>query len=202
MILGFQGKDTGYKLIKELIDYSQCKKISQIDMEGEEYKPINLIEDELLTVENMDMELPLLVDMPEKNPKKIDKRYSISQYLVFRECKKDSSLDYYRKLASVVDEEVDVKDDKYLDGIEKEILSIILLRHYRLGVDGKKLLERLTIACGIPYTDEIYEELKVYIDNYIMLYREDYERAYMERPFYLKDKGLLYNWYNRQDKYS
>ena len=35
-------------------------------MEGEEYKPINLIEDELLTVENMDMELPLLVDMPEK----------------------------------------------------------------------------------------------------------------------------------------
>ncbi|NLV87794.1 MAG: UvrD-helicase domain-containing protein [Tissierellia bacterium] len=188
LILGFQGKDTGYKkLIKELIDYSQCKKISQIDMEGEEYKPINLIEDELLTVENMDMELPLLVDMPEKN-KKIIERYSISQYLVFRECKRRFFLDYYRKLASVVDEEVDVKDDKYLDGIEKGNIVHKFCEHYRLGVDGKKLLERLTIACGIPYTDEIYEELKVYIDNYIMLYREDYERVYMERPFYLKIK--------------
>ena len=189
LILGFQGKDTGYKkLIKDLIDYSKCNKISNIDMEGEEYKPIKLIDDELIVEDIVDIEIPLLYDIPEFSKKRVE-RYSISQYLVFRECQRRFFLDYYKKLATFDNDEYASPDEeKYLDGIEKGNIVHEFCERYVPGTDIKRLIEKISRSYGIPYTDELYEEVKVYIDNYIKLYRDDYERVYVERPFYMKIK--------------
>lgn len=189
LILGFQGKDSGYKkLIKELIDHTKCKKISNIDMEMEEYKPINLIEDELLKEDNTNVKLPLLFEIPEFNKKTIEK-FSITQYLVFRECRRRFFLDYYKKLTSIVDEDdVNLIYEKVLDGIEKGNIVHKFCEYYKSGVDINNLLERISKSCGIQYTDKVYEEIKVYISNFIKLYNEDYDETYVEKPFYLKVK--------------
>ncbi|NLY85106.1 MAG: UvrD-helicase domain-containing protein [Tissierellia bacterium] len=189
LILGFQGKDTGYKkLIKDLIDYSKCRMISEIHMEDEEYKPINLIKEDLLKGDTLDIELPLLYDIPEFNKKLIDK-YSITQFLVFRECRRRFFLDYYKKLASIDDEEYEnLKVEKALDGIEKGNIVHKFCEHYKSGLDIKELLEKVSRSYGIPFNQKVYDEVKVYIENFIKLYREDYDRTFIERPFYLKVK--------------
>lgn len=187
LILGFQGKDSGYKkLIKELIDFTQCKVISHIDMEWKGYKPINLINEELTNETSTNISLPLLYDIPEFNKKRIDK-FSISQYLVFRECKRRFYLDYYKKLAVLENEEVKkIDEEKHLGGIERGNIVHRFCEHYKPGIDKNNLLEKVCISYGIPYAEEIYEEVKVYIDNFIKLFNENYDKVYIERPFYLK----------------
>lgn len=187
LILGFQGANKGYKaLIKDLIDYSKCRKISNIDIEAEENKPINLIEDELLKDEYVNIELPLLFEIQEFNKRKIEK-FSISQYLVFRECKRKFYLDYYKKLTSIEDEDnIDLTDDRALDGLEKGNIVHKFCQHYKKGADINSFLEKITRSFGIPYTEKVYNEIKVYIDNFIKLYNDDYDETFVERPFYLK----------------
>ncbi|MFA7534164.1 MAG: PD-(D/E)XK nuclease family protein, partial [Tissierellaceae bacterium] len=58
--------------------------------------------------------------------------------------------------------------------------------YYGFGTNPESLLEKICISHGIPYERKIYDQLKIYIDNYIEQYRDDYEKVYIERPFYLK----------------
>lgn len=188
LILGFQGKDSGYKkLIKDLIDYSKCNKISNIDMNVEDYKAIGLVGDELLEEASTNIDLPLIFEIADYSKKRFE-GFSISQYLVFRECKRRFFLDYYKKLASIEDEYESKIEEKLLDGIDKGNIVHKFSQHYKTGDSIKDLLERISRSYGITYSNQVYEEVKVYIDNFIKLYREDYDKAYIEKTFYMKIK--------------
>lgn len=187
IILGNQGKDSGFKkMIKDLINPMQCRFISHIDIEEEGYEPVRLIDEELINQNNkVSFELPLLYEIPEYNQKTIE-RYSISQYLKFIECNRSFFLDYYSKIYAPDEVKNVIEGDYSLGSMEKGNMVHKFCEHYRLGMDINTLLGKVCKSFGLSYDTSIYEELKPYINNYLKIYNEDFDKTYVEKGFYLK----------------
>jgi ATP-dependent helicase/nuclease subunit A len=198
LILGNQGKSQGFKkLILDIIDPLECITISNIPIDMEGYQSVRNINEELVNhKESVDLQLPLLYSSPNYN-KKIIERYSISQYLTFVDCNRKFHMDYYRKISGMInlekldrdlDENLDedIEENYSLSPIVKGNLVHKFCEHYKLGVDKIVLTEKICKSFGILYTDEIQNELNPYIENYLDHYREDYDKVYIEKEFYLK----------------
>lgn len=189
LILGNQGKNQGFKeLINDIIDPMQCRMISDIDIEIEGYSKVRLINEELTSYKSdAEIKLPLLYENPEYNKRHIE-RYSISQYLSFVDCNRKFYMDYYRKMTNSVESIERVEEEQSLSAIQKGNLVHKFCEHYRLGMDKTILIEKICKSFGISYNNDIGKELQPYIDNYLKQYNEDYDKKYIEKPFYLKVK--------------
>lgn len=187
LILGFQGKNSGFKrMIKEIIHPLPHKIVSEIQMAEEVSAPVMLIDNKFLEKKSQNnIDLPLLFDVPQFNGRRIE-RFSISQYLTFIQCNRKFYLDYYWKLGSQEFNAMETPDEFNLDSLQKGNLIHKFSEYYRIGTNPEALLEKVCISNGIPYERKIYDQLKTFIDNYIEQYRDDYEKVYIERPFYLK----------------
>ena len=97
-------------------------------------------------------------------------------------------MDYYRKIGSAIDSSDRFEEDYSISAIQKGNLIHKFCEHYRLGMDGLVLMEKVCKSFGISYNDDIGQELQPYINNYLKQYNEDYDEVYIERPFYLKVK--------------
>ena len=186
LILGSQGKDSGFKkLIKDLIDPTECNFISEINISSEEYIPVRLINNDLVNQDNtMYMELPLLSKYM-NYPKKIMDRYSVTQYLTFLDCNRRFYFDYYRKLSNIGIEPIPEKE-QLISSIQKGNIIHKFCEYYKSNMNPEDLLKDICKSIGVYYTNTIYMELKPYIENYLKLYKEDYDKTFIEKSFYLK----------------
>ena len=188
LILGSQGKDSGFKkLIKDFINPTECKIISEVHVPNEEYIPVRLINNELVNQESItDIELPLLFK-DTNYPKDTIDRYNITQYLTFLDCNRKFYFDYYRKL-SHIGLELRTEKEQIISSIQKGNIIHKFCQYYKLDMDVEELLRNICKSFGIYYTSSIYGELKLYIENYLKLYNEDYDKTFIEKTFYLKLK--------------
>ena len=191
LILGNQGRNQGFKnLIKDIIDPEQSRSISNIDMTMEGYRPVKLIEEELINEKgSAELDLPLLYDVEGYGFRNIE-RYSISQYLTFAECNRRYFMDYYRRISRRVeleaDQDLDPDEEYSISPMDKGNIIHKFCEEYRLDSDENDLIQEITKSFAIKYNDEIKRELQPYIDNYLKQYKGDWDKVYIEKEFYLK----------------
>ena len=187
LILGFQGRNSGFKkMIKNLINPLQYRLISEIQIEAEGPAPMTLIKEAYSSKKGpVEVDLPLLYEIPEYRRKSIES-FSVSQYLAFTECNRKFYLDYYHRIASLDIEIDEVSRTRGLGALDRGNIVHKFSEHYKSGIDVEMLLGDICKSFGIQYTKDIYNELKIYIDNYIRQYRDDFEAVYIEKPFYLQ----------------
>ena len=197
LILGNQGKDLGFKkLVKDIIDPEQCRVISNIDMTLEGYTRVNLIDEDLINEKgSREIELPLLYEVEGYGVRTIE-RFSISQYLTFVECKRRFFMDYYRKVSGnlkieteeeiEIDIDVDFEEEYSISAIEKGNIIHKFCEQYNSGLDENILIQDICKSFGVGYNDQMKKELRPYIDNYLKDYKEDWDKVYIEKEFYLK----------------
>ncbi len=193
LILGNQGKSQGFKeMIENKLNPKQFKLISNIDMEPREYRKINLIKDEIIDYSHKGENYNFLpYEVKDYNKRKIE-RYSISQYLTFKECKKKYYMDYYRNISGEINQEVDFdesteEDEEFLiSPIEKGNIVHKFCEDYREGKNKNSLIKEIFISFGMDYSEELEEEIKPYINNFLKEYDENYDKIYREKEFYLK----------------
>ncbi len=190
LIIGNQGKNSGFKkFIKDLIDIDSVEIIDEINSYEDEKKAIKLIDNKLFCIKSFDSnKFPLITDELKYNRKSLTS-FNISQYMEFNRCKRRFFMKYYKKFP--------------IDGVRiyengEEVMSTALkpvtkgsLVHkfcecYKSSMKPRNLMERVTNSFGIEYNDELSKELMPYIENYLKYYKEDYDKVYIEKNFYLR----------------
>jgi ATP-dependent helicase/nuclease subunit A len=199
LIIGNQGKSSGFKkLIKNLIDINQVEFIDKVNSHGDERKAIKLIDDKLLSVKPFDnRKLLLLREMPGYNQKTFNS-FNISQYIEFKQCKRRFFMKYYKRLP------IDGMDKSKLEE-EKETMPIILdpatkgnlihkfCEYYRSSMEPRRLMAKVANSFGMEYNDKLEGELAPYIKNYLKHYKEEYDKIYTEKSFYLRIEDVYIN---------
>lgn len=180
-------------IIEHLQHCDKFVKIKNIDIEKEEYKPIvNIVIDD---IKNIDANLaisPLIKDFKEYNSKYFN-RYTITQYMTFKECKRRFYMTYYKGLPvdDLFEDEDYQRDKGVIDPSVKGQIIHKICENYTNGVDIEKLVKRAVEAHNITPSSIILNELDKYVKNYIQFHRDDYDRIYNEKEFY----------YNLEDRF-
>ncbi|NLC04873.1 MAG: Dna2/Cas4 domain-containing protein, partial [Tissierellia bacterium] len=190
LILGNQGKNRGFKkLTDEHLNKNKYKIISHINLEQESTNKIKIIEDHLLRdSENHNIKkLPLLFH--ENLNKKFDS-YSISQYLVFKQCKRKYYIDFYQGRTEAFGdkdkwEELEINPG-VITALDKGNIVHEFAQLYNPGKNVSDLLNSIILSFGLSNEEENLRILRPYIDNYLKLYRDDYDTVFLERPFHIK----------------
>ncbi len=187
LILGNGGKNSGFKkMISGILNPNQYSTISNIDLPTESSKSIVLIEDNLLiSNENVNgLEIPLLFNVDIK--KKFDS-YSISQYLVYSDCRRKYYMNYYHGSVESygINSELEITSTS-LSAIDKGNIVHKFAQLYNSSLDVETLLNDVTISYGLTYDNEIKKTLMPYIENYLKVYSEDYDQVFLEKQFHIK----------------
>ena len=188
LILGNQGKNSGFKkMIRDLLEPSQYKIVGNIDIEMEASTNIKLIEQKLLmrNEDEITLEIPLLFDAILN--KKFE-TFSISQYLVFKQCNRKYYMDYYHGKSQVYIAETNVVEtqDNRISAIDKGNIVHKFAQLYTSSSVVEDLLYEVTESFGFTFEDRTKNELMPYIDNYLNMYSEDYDEVFLEKPFHIK----------------
>lgn len=187
LILGNQGKNTGFKkMINSFLDFVQYGIIEELDMKKELKDEVKGLKDDLKETKPIKKELfPILGEISGVN-KRTFERFSVTQYITFRDCKKKFFMKYYKNLP--VDEYKDNnKEGKYI--LKPTIRGNIVHKFcelYRIGLDQNNLLYNIIMSFGIKPIPSVLSEVKPYIINYVNNYKEDYDEMFNEREFYYK----------------
>lgn len=194
LILGSQSagilRSSFKKLIDEYLDGDKYTKIGDIDIEKEHYK-------EIVKISGIDVEgtvykkavVPLLKDY-EAFGKKYFSRYTITQYMMFNECKRKFYMSYYKRIP--VNELFLEKE--YTGTGEKNIIDPLIMgqmvhnicERYKKNIDIDTLIDNIIKSFGLSATKELIDQLKLYTNNYAKFYKDDFDKAYAEREFYYK----------------
>lgn len=190
LILGNEGKAkaNSFKgLIDGLTDENLIRRIDHIDMEIDTKPKIKKIH---IPVGIPEGKLNLL-DI-HGSSQKIFNIFSISQYLSFSHCRRKFYFDYYKKMKYHINDsndydELETAEDKAISSIDRGNIAHEFAKHYKDGMDKEELLENIFELLSIPYNDKSYDEVKVFIDNYIFYVNKNrFDKVYIEKPFYIK----------------
>lgn len=192
LIIGNQSSDREYesfkKMIKEYIPDEKFTKINSIDIQKEDYKPIVTIAIQDKKEVQIDSNItPLIKNFKEYNCKHFS-RYTITQYMVYKECKRRFYMTYYKGLP--VDDLFD--EGEYGEGrvlIDPAIKGQIvhkICETYSKGINIDELIKRTVESYDLIPTEDVLSELNRYINNYKKYHNEDYDKIYNEKGFYYK----------------
>lgn len=190
LILGNQGKNRGFKkLTAELLDKNKYKVTSHINLEQESTNKIKTIEEHLLKgSKNNDIKkLPLLFHV---NLNKKSDSYSISQYLVFKQCKRKYYLDFYHGRTEAFGskeerEELEINPLE-ITALDKGNIVHEFAQLYNPAKNVSDLLNSIILSLGLSNEEENLKILLPYINNYLKLYRDDYDTVFLEKAFHIK----------------
>ena len=195
LILGNQGKSKGFKgLIEDFLDPRYFNITSNVEINQESTQQVKII-DEKYFMNNISVaSLPLLSIGNVAN--KRFERYSISQFLNFKSCKRSFYLDYYNRLNLTGDYKYENIEEEHIEEeiIDKNTISAIdkgniihkFCEYYNSESDKKALLEKIASSYGINYSDKLYKDLEPFLNNYITYYNNnDSDTVYIEKSFYL-----------------
>ena len=189
LILGNQGKNKGFKeMVKDLLSPEYITSIRNVELDKESIAPVKMVDTDIhTTAENESFRLELLG--LENIPNKRFERYSISQFLAYKSCKRSFYLDYYKRLKVSDDyefDEIESIPSPNISAIDKGNIVHRFCELYSTGLDKKVLLQNITMSYGIDFDEDIYVELEPYIDNYIHYSNsKTYDKVYIEKPFHL-----------------
>ncbi|WFA09411.1 UvrD-helicase domain-containing protein [Tissierella sp. Yu-01] len=190
LILGAQGKIRGFKaMIKDIIDPNFYNSIKNIDLNVGASQHLKLIQPSNISDKNKEIfHLPLL-GISNITTKRFE-RFSISQFLNFRRCKRSFYLDYYKKLSisNTLDfDEIETKADGLVSALDKGNIVHKFCELYDNDTDIRGLLDSIANSYGVILNEDIYAELQPYINNYLNYINNDnYDKVYIEKPFFLK----------------
>lgn len=189
LILGNQGKSKGFKkMTQELLNPDYLSIIDDIDIEREELSPIKLIDMPNAPI-GLDTQMPLLNLKPIDN--KPFERYSISQFLNFKSCRRSFYFNYLKHIH--LDEEL-IQDHDYEEEIVHNGLSAIdkgnvihkFCELYDSKLNKEELIKEIAISLGLELDSSQYSELLIYADNYINYNdKQNAAKIYKEKPFYI-----------------
>ncbi|EOD00240.1 ATP-dependent DNA helicase UvrD/PcrA [Caldisalinibacter kiritimatiensis] len=196
LIIGNQSterlRESFKKLIQEHLEYGEFERINNIEVEKGEFKQIVGIDidEEKPFDKNI---VPLLKTYNEFNSKSFN-RFTVTQYMTFNECQRKFYMTYYKGLPSdesFIDSEYDTYNVLIDPAIKGQIVHKIC-ETYSTGMDVKELTKNVVKAYNIEPSNEILDHLRLYVDNYIKHYRDDYDHIFNEKEFYyrIKDKYI------------
>lgn len=188
LILGNQGKNSGFKkMIGELLDPNQYKIVNNIDLNMEESTSIKLIEEKLVMSheDEISLQIPLLFDA--LLSKKFES-FSISQYLVFKQCNRKYYMDYYHGKSEIYIPDTKIVETQVnsLNAIDKGNIIHKFAQLYNSSKVVEDLLNEVILSFGFPIEGKTKKDLMAYIDNYLNMYSEDYDEVFLEKPFHIK----------------
>lgn len=216
LIIGNQGNNSGFKkMIGSVLGQTQYREIEEITLEPNRAEPVKLIEEELIRAEyrggDMDKHFPL-INIDRAYNKGFKKRISVSQYMVFKECRRKYFLENrinISQLESHIEASKEEKDryedhddpqalersEELLDPALKGTIIHEICELYRDDTDKRELAKRVFHKKGLVYSDELYSSIEGYIDNYIDYYQEDLDQIHYEKPFFLQLNGAYISGY-------
>lgn len=185
LILGNIGKSSGYKkMLEKYLDTEEYRLIDSIEMDiSEEDKKAIFLD----TSRNESIELdkyPNLMNVTEKLASHTN-RFSISQFLMYKECKRKFYLNHVNKLDfdSPIGEE---GPDQIISAIDKGNIIHEFCQLYDGNKDDRLLIEEISQRHGIELKDSIYKELRPYMDNFKRYSENKYEKVLVETPFSIR----------------
>lgn len=194
LILGSQSigtlKNSFKKLIDEYLEEDKFTKISDIDIQKEQYR-------EIVNINNIKLKhmyydktfLPLLKDY-EAFGKRFFSRFTITQYMIFNECKRKFYMSYYKRIPVnelFIDQEC--TNSSANSGIDPLLIGQIvhsICEKYRKDIDINALINSTIESFGLSATNEIINQVKHYTNNYEKFYSYNIDKTYNEREFYYK----------------
>ncbi|SHH88048.1 UvrD-helicase domain-containing protein [Sporanaerobacter acetigenes] len=194
LILGNQGKKSGFKkFITDFLDFASYELIEDLDVKEEAVEEIRTLEG--ITNESKPFNeniFPILGGIKGFNQRQFN-TYSISQYLIFKECKRKFFMTYYRRLPIDEYEEFQLTNRKSINPVVRGEIVHKFCELYRNGENSAKLLRNIVQSFGIMPTEELAQEFSPYIHNYIANYSENYDKIYSEKKFYYNlPSGIIY----------
>ncbi|NLJ79061.1 MAG: UvrD-helicase domain-containing protein, partial [Tissierellia bacterium] len=195
LLIGNQGSNIGFKaMVKGLMDMDRINIIEDTEEWAGSKKMIQPIGDELLKPKARKREVfPLVGELPGYDQRDFS-RFSISQYMEFKRCKRRFFMEYYKRLPfggieGYGNGGMDSTGTSVLDPITRGNIVHKFCEYYREGIEPQDSIERIANSFGIDYDSAVARELDPYIQNYLKHYNEDYTEFYTERSFHLKTGG-------------
>lgn len=193
LIIGNQGANSGFKrMVKDLINLKDAIEIEDINMERAERKTIKLIDKKKIEkTSSYFRDYPLIQEIPHYGKISFN-NFNISQYLDYKQCGRQFYMKYYRSLPITwererVDANTRTQSSSYrIDPITKGNIIHKFTEYYNSSLEPLNLLEKLVVSFGLKYDKNVEKELIPYINNYLKYHREDYDKIYIEKEFYLK----------------
>lgn len=187
LIIGNQGREFGDKNgVTSYLSQDKCKYINTFT--GKERKPDELAYiDENLNL-NGNNKPKNLLEFQDYNSLDVS-RFSITEYLNFKECKRMFYLDRFYKLSSkirLLESSLDLEETEYvISPLDKGNIVHRFCELYRANMDSLDLVRKISKNFGYKY-EEIESEIRVYIENFIDKTDENYEKIYREQGFFIQ----------------
>lgn len=197
LIVGNQSGKKKNKSFREMLKENMPKtnifnKIENIDIDEEDFKLVTSIPKEAKEIRKFDNKIvPLLRNYDDFDSKYFN-RFSITQYILFRECKRKFFMTYYKSLPVediLADDEYQGQNEgeKYLiDPLVKGLIVHKICEIYEKGMDVEELVTNVVEMNNISPTKEIVKDINIYVDNYIKYYTDGYDKVFNEKQFYYK----------------
>lgn len=185
LILGNIGKNSGYKkMLEEYLDNEEYRLIDSIEMDipEEDKRPIFL---DTSRDDNIELDkYPNLIDLREEVGGHIN-RFSISQFLMYKECKRRYYLNYVNKL-DFESPIVEGDSSPIISGIEKGNIIHEYCQLYDGNKEDRLLIEEICQRHSILLNDSIYRELSSFMDNFKRYSENKYQKVLVETPFSIR----------------
>lgn len=193
LIIGNQGKDSGFKkMIKDLLDYDRITLIDSVKKQPSSRQTIKGLGREIKLDSSRHKDFPLIASLEGYN-KRAFTRISPSQYIDFKQCRRRFFLSYYSRLPLELESSHQGGEGSILEPTLKGDIMHKFCQYYKMGMEAEELMKRVVHSFGLDYNEGIGKELKIYMENYLKYYDEDYDHIYSEKEFYLKVEDVYLN---------
>ncbi len=199
LILGMQGANRGFKkMLNKYIEDEEVKKIQRIISNDGENLQVKKIKEEYF-LENSIIKKPGNIFEDKNFSNQIIDKFSITQFLTFKECERKYFFKYYKKLDKMENllksedgeelildsNELEINKNSEMDPFTKGNIVHEFTELYEPGMDHIKLLSDIAYKYNVDYIREKFE-LEIYINNFLEQYSDSYDKVYKEKNFMLK----------------
>lgn len=194
LILGNQGRVSGFKkFISGFIDLVEYELIEDLEIEKELTGEVKKLDKNFKEIKPIRKDIfPVLGKIPGVNQRKF-KRFSVTQYITYKDCKRRFFMTYYKNLPVIKYKEITGKNKYVLKPTVRGDIVHKFCELYRSELNEYNLLQNIIISFGIEPTEKVLGEVRQYVLNYIKGYSDDYDEMFNEREFYYKlDNHLIY----------
>ncbi|HSH36759.1 3'-5' exonuclease, partial [Schnuerera sp.] len=186
LLIGNQGKNSGFKkMVKELINNDHIQIIDKLNVKPNIREQIKPLKSGLLKSIPINKKKFPLLNVVEGYDKKVFHRVSASQYIQFNGCRRRFFMNYYNRLSLDLEGRTSNELSNIIEPSTRGNIIHKFCQHYKFGIEPFELMESIVNSFGIEYNNKTKSELDIYMENYLKYHREDYDKIYSEKEFYL-----------------
>ncbi|MBS4536750.1 UvrD-helicase domain-containing protein [Clostridium sp. D2Q-14] len=189
LILGCQTIGKKYKnsfknMIEKNIPKENIKYIENIDMKEEKVNIVRNLNKEHLNIKKMNSEMFSLFNDKNHEKNHLDS-FSISQFMTFKQCKRNFYYSYYKNLPinKFNNGNEDNKENRLISPTDKGLIVHRICELYDENTLIIELMNRVLKEYNIPLDEEIINDIKPYVDNYIKENDFNVDKSFKEVKF-------------------